>query len=160
MGKFERSIKHAVNLSTGELVNAEERLSKENDPFDLRGQVGLKHENFECYECGQKLTLATSKNQRIHFRHTRNSSPCILKDEGLSKTEARLFNETIASKESQRHKDLKNKLGEHLLQTKGVDRDTVFIDNRFIVRGDEKRRPDVYGKYHDRGGAKARIDFS
>jgi hypothetical protein len=37
-----------------------------------------------------------------------------------------------------------------LLNVPGIEKDSVAIDNRFIIKGGEKRRPDVYCKFGDK----------
>ncbi len=51
-------------------------------------------------------------------------------------------------KESSRHKELKNKIGNLLKVTKGVEVDSICIDNKFIDRNGEKRKPDVFCEYN------------
>ena len=151
MSRYERSIQVAVDTSTGEVVKAVKLLSRDApDRYLTREKDSLNEVRYECYECGQRLHVATSKGDNLHFRHSPKSEECVLKGDGVSRKDERLVNGVIQSKESQRHKDLKNKLGQHLMQTEGVDKDSVLIDNRFLIRKNGKRRPDVYCKYHDR----------
>jgi competence CoiA-like predicted nuclease len=74
----------------------------------------------------------------------------ILADGQLSSQEHEKFTEIFKSKESDRHKQLKNKIGKLLHKVAGVDKASIAIDNKFIIRGNEKRRPDVYCEYYDK----------
>jgi competence CoiA-like predicted nuclease len=75
------------------------------------------------------------------------SNPCILKQNNLSSEEFEAINKIIAAKESPRHKYLKNRIGSLALKTPDVDTESVQIDDKFIIVGSEKRRPDVYFSY-------------
>ena len=69
----------------------------------------------------------------------------MLKDAKLSPYDTELVSRIYQSKESPRHKELKQKIGDLLAQVKGVT--NVHIDDRFIVRDHGKRKPDVWCQY-------------
>ncbi|HWA34661.1 MAG TPA: DUF6035 family protein, partial [Cyclobacteriaceae bacterium] len=94
--------------------------------------------------------VSTSKYDRLHFKHQRNAEPCILKDENLSPAELEQFTQILKAKESDRHKHLKNLIAGRLHNVSGVDPSSISADDRFIIRGSEKRRPDVYCRYLDK----------
>lgn len=68
----------------------------------------------------------------------------------LSPDDIDKFNKALIAKESDRHKELKNKIATKLSKVEGVDVTSIAIDNKFIIRGRDKRRPDVYCKYLDK----------
>jgi hypothetical protein len=68
----------------------------------------------------------------------------------LSPHEQESFNRILIAKESPRHKELKNKIGNLLEKVDGVDKNSITIDNKFIIRDNEKRKPDVYCRYKDK----------
>lgn len=141
-----RAIEHAYNSETKERFSISENTDSQVERFELRKKVQRKELNFECIECGQSLTVAVSKKDFIYFRHLPKSEECTLKNASLE--EIRLFNEFYASKESPRHKFLKNAIGNKLKDYSGIT--SVQIDNKFIVKGKEKRKPDVYCKFGDK----------
>jgi len=98
------------------------------------------------------MIISSSKYNLIHFAHKKNTNDCILKEDSLSEKEAKKLEEIYKSKESDEHKFLKNKIGSLLKKTDGVDQSTVSIDNQYFFSEDkkQKRRPDVYCKYHNK----------
>lgn len=140
-----RAIEHAYNLETGERISISENTNSQKERFELRKNVQLGEVNLECIECGQKLNVSTSKNDIFYFKHMPKSNECLLKN--ASKEEIIFFNNHYASKESPRHKELKNAIGNKLEVIKGFS--NVQIDNKFIITEEEKRKPDVYCKYGD-----------
>lgn len=150
MGRFERSIKIAFDKISGEVLEAEQVFESQKDAFLVRRQFHKNEVELYCCECHQKLDVSTSKYDRLHFKHQRHAEPCILKDENFSPAEAALFTDILKGKESERHKQLKNLIAGRLAATPGVDTSSIAIDNRFIIRGPEKRRPDVYCRYMDK----------
>lgn len=150
MGQFERSIKIALDKSTAKRVNADELFDDKKDAFAIRKQYQSKEREFCCCECGQDLMVSDSKYNRLHFKHKPQHDFCILADGSLSPKDHKGFIDILVAKESNRHIELKNKIGYHLKAVTGVDPSTISIDNKFIVRGNEKRKPDVYCKFKDR----------
>ncbi|NQX42313.1 Competence protein CoiA-like family protein [Pedobacter steynii] len=141
----DRAIKLAFDQQAGIFLHADEVFANTRDAFALREQYSRR--KLLCYECDEPLFIATSKFDRLFFRHGPNAGNCILKDQEFSGFELELYNNTLQAKESQRHHDLKNKIAELLKITDGVEKDSVFADTQYLFHGKEKRRPDVYCKY-------------
>jgi len=141
----DRAIKLAFDQQAGTFLHAEEVFANTRDAFAIREQYSRRQ--LLCYECDEPLFIATSKFDRLFFRHGPNAGSCILKDQEFSSFELELYNNTLQAKESQRHRDLKNKIVELLKITDGVEKDSVFADTQYLFHGKEKRRPDVYCKY-------------
>lgn len=141
----DRAIKLAFDKQAGTFLNADEVFANTRDAFAIREQYSRKQ--LLCYECDEALFIATSKFDRLFFRHGPNAGSCILKDQEFSSSELELYNNTLQAKESQRHYDLKNKIAELLKVTDGVEKDSVFAGTQYLFHGKEKRRPDVYCKY-------------
>lgn len=150
MSRYERSIKIAFDKISGEILEADEVFKKSNDPFEIRRQYHSKKLNLSCLECEQELIVSDSKFNRLHFKHKPGHTYCILSDGNLTPKEQDVFNRILIAKESERHIELKTKIGTLLKDINGVDSSTISIDNKFIVRGEEKRRPDVYCKFRDK----------
>lgn len=148
MSRFQRSIKIALDKISGELIAAEDVFSSAIDAFDVRKKYNSDQIELYCYECGEALNVSGSKYDRLHFKHQPNSPDCILKE--LSPRDIEGFTQHLQFKESERHKTLKNLIATKLSLVDGVDASTIAVDNRFIIRGTEKRRPDVYCKYFDK----------
>ncbi len=147
MARFERSIKIAFDSLSGEVLEADDVFDVTKDAFAVRRQYHKDEIDPHCCECLQKLTVSSSKYERLHFKHKVNADYCILKDEKLSPEDINQLSNILKAKESPRHKELKNKIAERLSRVEGVDSSTITVDNKFIIRGDEKRRPDVYCQY-------------
>lgn len=147
MGRYERSIKIAFDKASGEILEADEVFDETKNAFELRRQYQKKDLLLSCCECEQDLMVSGSKFDRLHFKHKSGHDYCILSDGQLSPEEHEKFTEILKSKESDRHKELKNKIGLLLQEVEGINKNSIAIDNRFIIRGIEKRRPDVYCKY-------------
>ncbi|MBC8486867.1 MAG: hypothetical protein H8D45_12605 [Bacteroidetes bacterium] len=150
MGCYERSIKIAFDKLSGEILEADKVFDNKKDAFAVRRQFHKNEVELYCCECEQKLNVSTSKYDRLHFKHQPNADYCILKDGNLTPEQIEQFNRILVAKESPRHKELKNKIAERLLGVEGIDTSSIAIDNKFIIRGNEKRRPDVYCKYYDK----------
>lgn len=147
---YERTISIAFDKVSGEILEADELFKSYKEAFAIRRQSHLDEIELFCCECRQKLVVASSKYDRLHFRHKKHAEPCILKDENLTPAELEEFSQIFKSKESERHKQLKAAIAARLAGQEGVDTDSIFVDNKFLTRGNEKRRPDVYCKYRDR----------
>jgi competence CoiA-like predicted nuclease len=148
---YERAIKKAFDKKTGEIIEANEIFKNLKDAFVLRKKFHLTEIELYCLECEQKLNVSTSKYDRLHFKHEPKSEYCIFKDEKLTIQESELINDILTAKESPRHKELKNKIAQKLLDLKTINKDTITIDNKFIIRENEKRKPDVYCQYNQNG---------
>ena len=101
-----------------------------------------------CLECGQVLSISRSIYDRHFFKHLPNHSFCLLSSNFLSPKEQKEYLEILEIKESDRHKELKNKIGNYLINVNGVEKESVNIDNKFIIKNNEKRKPDVYCKFN------------
>lgn len=150
MGQYDRSIKIAFDKTSGEILDADEVFDIKTDAFEIRKKYHEKNLVLSCCECEQDLMVSGSKYDRLHFKHKPGHSYCILADGRLTPQEHELFSEILKSKESNRHKELKNKIGELLKSVKGVDLNSIAIDNKFIIKENGKRRPDVYCKFQDK----------
>lgn len=150
MERYDRSIKIAFDKTSGEILDADEVFDITKDAFQIRKKYHKKNLILSCCECEQDLMVSGSKYDRLHFKHKPGHGYCILADGKLTPQEHQRFTEILKSKESDRHKELKNKIGELLKSVPDVDVNTISIDNRFIVKEDGKRKPDVYCKFQDK----------
>ena len=137
---YERTIKEAFDKVSGEILNADEIFDDSKDAFNVRKQFHKDEIELYCLECQQKLNVSTSKYDRLHFKHNPNANTCLLKDGKLSPDETKKIYEIYRSKESERHKYLKNQIGIKLSQLGNVS--NVQIDDRFIIDDNEKRKPE------------------
>ena len=145
---YERSIKEAFDKISGEILKADEIFDNAKDAFKVRKKFHKDKIELFCCECEQKLNVSTSKYDRLHFKHNPKAKPCLLKDTVLSPGESKKIYAIYRSKESDRHKELKNKIAERLSLIKGIN--SISIDDHFIIDGEERRKPDVYCKYFDK----------
>lgn len=150
MARYDRSIKIAFDKISGEILDADEVFDITKDAFQIRKKYHKKNLILSCCECEQDLMVSDSKYDRLHFKHKPGHSYCILSDGKLTPQEQEKFTEALKSKESDRHKYLKNRIGELLKSVPDVDVNSICIDNRFIIKEDGKRKPDVYCKYKDK----------
>ncbi|HBS89132.1 MAG TPA: hypothetical protein DEA97_21475 [Bacteroidales bacterium] len=150
MCAFDRKIKIAYEKNSGLIINADEIFNKKTDGFEIRKLFHYKQLNYYCCECNQELNISGSKYDRLHFKHKPKHETCLLSTGVLNQSDFDGFINILKAKESDRHKDLKKKIGKLLLDVEGIDKSTVCIDNKFIIRGNEKRKPDVYCKYFDK----------
>jgi len=145
---YSRAIKLGVDLETGQIYDADELFKEIKSAFEVRKLFHEDKISLHCCECYQELDVSTSKYDRLHFKHQKKSNPCSLKDSNLSVLEMEISKNIYKAKESERHIELKNKIAQKLLKVKGVNPDTMAIDNKFIIIDNEKRKPDVYCEYH------------
>ncbi len=145
MSRYQRSIQIAFDEISGEIIKAEDEFKNATNAFQLRTKFSSGLIKLQCFECGEGLNVSGSKYDRLHFKHHPHSPDCILKE--LSPKELDEFTSILHVKESARHKELKNKIARSLSSVDGVDPNSIFVDNKFIIRGSDKRRPDVYCKY-------------
>lgn len=150
MGRYDRSIKIAFDKTSGEILDADEIFDITKDAFQIRKKYHKKNLMLSCCECEQDLMVSGSKYDRLHFKHKPGHDYCTLADGKLTPQEHERYTEILKSKESNRHKELKNKIGELLRSVPNIDIDTISIDNKFIVKENGKRKPDVYCKFHDK----------
>jgi len=147
---YRRAITLGVELKSGIIYDADELFNVTKFGFKIRKQFHEGKILLHCCECYQELDISTSKYDRLHFKHQKKSNPCPLKDGNLSPLEMEISKEIFRGKESDRHIELKNKLAQKLMKIKGVDLETLTIDNKFIIADNERRKPDVYCEYYDR----------
>lgn len=150
MGRYDRSIKIAFDKTSGEILEADEVFDIKTDAFEIRKKYHEKNLILSCCECEQDLMVSGSKYDRLHFKHKPGHGYCILADGKLTPQEHERFTEILKAKESARHKELKNKIGEQLKSVKGVDINSIAIDDKFIIKENGKRRPDVYCRFQDK----------
>ena len=150
MGRYDRSIKIAFDKTSGEILDADEIFDITKDAFQIRKKYHEKNLMLSCCECEQDLMVSGSKYDRLHFKHKPGHEYCILADGKLTPQEHERYTEILKSKESNRHKELKNKIGELLRSVPNIDIDTISVDNKFIVKENGKRKPDVYCKFQDK----------
>lgn len=150
MGRLDRSIKIAFDKVTAELLQADDIFDEKKDAFEIRRKYHRNELLLSCCECEQDLSISGSKYDRLHFKHKPGHDVCILTEGQLSPKDQDIFTEIHKSKESRRHKELKNKIGKLLANVEGVDTASIGIDSKFIIRNDEKRKPDVYCRYLDK----------
>jgi len=150
MGRYDRSIKIAFDKTSGEILEADKVFDIKTNAFEIRKKYHEKNLILSCCECEQDLMVSGSKYDRLHFKHKPGHSYCILADGRLTPQEHEQFTKILKAKESDRHKELKNKIGEHLKSVKGVNINSIAIDDKFIIKENGKRRPDVYCKFQDK----------
>ena len=147
MGKFRRTIDVARCKETGEIFRASERFIETKEAFFYRRLYHEKSISFECIECDQDLSISGSKNDRIHFKHFPDHDPCFLVQNNFNLEEQKFYERALIAKESERHKELKQKIGYRLAFVEGVEADSISVDDKFIIKGKDKRKPDVYCRY-------------
>ncbi|HHT23310.1 MAG TPA: hypothetical protein GXZ87_08385 [Bacteroidales bacterium] len=150
MSRYDRSIKIVYDNTTRKILEADEIFDNKKDGHKIRLQYHNKEIDFSCYECGQDLIISKSKYDKLYFKHKPGHDDCILSNSSISLQEQEQIAKIIISKESDRHKELKNKIGEQLKSVKDVDVDSIAIDDKFIIKENGKRRPDVYCKFQDK----------
>ncbi|HEY0652251.1 MAG TPA: DUF6035 family protein [Chryseosolibacter sp.] len=150
MGRYDRLIKLAFDRISNRTVDADELFDTKKNAFEIRKQFHRDEFDFYCKECEQPLGISTSKYDRLHFKHEKGADYCILKDEDLSPEERENFTLNLKFKESDRHKHLKNRIADLLRMNTGIDPSAISVDDKFIIRGSEKRRPDVYCVFEDK----------
>ncbi len=150
MGNYDRSIKIAFDNESGKILEADKVLSESKDAFTFRKEYHEKKIKLSCCECGQDLIVSGSKFGRIHFKHKPGHSYCFLSDDKITPQEHEKFTEISRLKESDRHKYLKNKIGELLRSVHGVDLGSIAIDDKCIIKTNGRRRPDVYCRYKEK----------
>lgn len=150
MGRYDRLIKFAFDRISNKTVDADEVFDTKKNAFEIRKQFHRDEFDLYCKECDQPLDISTSKYDRLHFKHEKGADYCILKDEDLSPEERENFSLNLKFKESDRHKQLKTKIANLLRMNPGVDPASISVDDKFIVKGSEKRRPDVFCEFENK----------
>ncbi|KZE76179.1 hypothetical protein AV926_16175 [Myroides marinus] len=150
MSKQERSIDYVYDNEERRIIDLDETITSQKDGFEIRNQYNSNTIRFTCVECGQNLVCANSSKDKIYFRHLPQATYCVLSDSELLNPDNNLleaYKISAICKESPRHKELKNKLGNLLMKEPGVDINSIDIDSKFIFGSGGKRRPDVYCEY-------------
>ena len=137
-------IKYAYDGETGEMYDSDDLFAK-GIGAGTRDKYSRHQIKPFCCECDQPLVVAMNQYGHGFFKHFPNHSYCVLSEENLSSEEAERYNHR--AKESYRHKYLKYRIGELLMKEDGVQKDSISVDQFFIVDEEEKRKPDVYCVY-------------
>lgn len=144
-----RTIIEAIDQVSGDIINANKIFKNKKIAHKYRTAYSKGEFKPECLICHQNLIVASSKNNLVHFEHEKNSDDCPLKSENVSQEEKEKLQKTFASKESPEHKSIKNKIGQLLRKTKGVNKNTVIVDKKYFKSedGQPPRKPDVYCEF-------------
>ncbi|MCK7590472.1 competence protein CoiA [Subsaxibacter sp. CAU 1640] len=145
---FERTIKVAFDKISGMILEANEVFETYESAFEIRKQFHKDEVELYCCECSQKLNVSTSKYDRLHFKHQPNAEYCLLKDSKLLPKETDELIRIYKSKESNRHKELKNKIARTLSKVNDIS--SINLDDRYIIDEKHKRKPDVFCIYQDK----------
>lgn len=147
---YRRSIDLALDKKSGILYDADKIFKNQKDGYELRTAYNLGQLDLHCCNCDQELLISDSKKDRLHFKHFPNANYCDLKDSKWTDLEIQQYNDVLRSKESDRHKYLKNRIADLLRMAQGVVPESVIADTKFFFNEREKRRPDVYCRYLDK----------
>lgn len=142
-----RSITSAKDTETGLTVQAHELFRSQKSGFAARKDYHSGDKSYSCLECGQRLVIVPSSRDRLFFRHLPNSDFCELKDTNLSDELREDQYRVLYDRESDKHKDIKHRIAVALSKTQGVEVSSIIEDTEFIIKGNERRRPDVYCRY-------------
>lgn len=137
------SIRHALNIDTGEVHDAHVVFADVESGQKFRHYFYVEEPELVCVECGQNLHISTHPYGGVFFKHYPGSSFCILKDSRLTAEERVKIEQFFVQREGPRHKSLKHAIANYLKQVTGVVPDSISVDDHFISNGDEKRRPDI-----------------
>lgn len=133
-----RAIKVIKDTILGKPFRADQEITNQKSGFEFRNQYKENPDRFECLECGQKLLAANSSNDNVYFRHFAHSEDCLLKDEDTDPEILQEHTKFLYARESERHKELKAQIGKSLSSTDGVDRDSIVVDSKFIIKDGKK----------------------
>lgn len=139
MGLHERSIKVAFNKETREIIDADEIFKNTKESFQIRKEYHEKSFLLSCCECEQDLIVSSSKYDRLYFKYKPGHKYCILSDKTISIEDQEKNIKILISKESDRHKELKNKIGKLLRDINGVDLKSISVDKNFIIKDGVKK---------------------
>lgn len=150
--KPKRTIQNAIDTETGELINAE-TLNDELYAKHFRTRINDKKEYIVCLECENELAVGVNKKNKefstYYFYHRSNYAECDLVNGQISKKEADKLNRIYASKETERHRHLKQLIHDKLLLENAVDKQSIKIEKWIFENNKLERRPDVYCKKDD-----------
>ncbi len=145
------SISYAYDVLLSKTIDLVDEIDSQKEGFDLRLAYNEDTARYSCIECNQQLVVVNSARDNIYFRHLPNSSYCILKEAGFNNDLLDAYKKRAFARESPRHKQLKNNIGEALIKDPSVNIGSVDIDSKFIQNGlGDRRRPDVYCEYGDK----------
>ncbi|WP_437919663.1 DUF6035 family protein [Sphingobacterium sp. LRF_L2] len=145
---MDRSIQYANDSQEGGVIDIETVVTSQKEGFGLRDDYNSNLERYTCVECGQRLIVAHSSLEKVYFRHLPNSEDCILKDSSIDPDILFGLRTVAFAREGARHIFLKNRIGEVLKSTEGIDPESIDIDSKFIFgSGGAKRRPDVFCEF-------------
>jgi hypothetical protein len=144
---FMRSNRLIWDTHSQKYIDPDKFIVRRKNGFLLRHQYKIHPDRFECPECGQPLVAASSKNDNVYFRHLANLGSCIFKDEKIDDASLSEHYRFYYSREGERHKELKKRIGEGLALVYGVEIQSIIVDTKFIIKDGDKRRPDVYCRY-------------
>lgn len=145
----ERTINYAYDNERESILDIRGSISSQKEGFTIRSDYNSDTSRFTCMHCSQILVVAHSVNDNVYFRHLPNSAYCVLRDNSLSDDVLDGYRNAAFARESNRHKELKNEIGRLLQYEEDVDKGSIDIDTKFLTKGDQKRRPDVYCSYKD-----------
>ncbi|MFZ4741796.1 MAG: DUF6035 family protein [Bacteroidales bacterium] len=149
-----RKIKNAIDVETGEIINADESLSNELYAKHFRKRIDNKSEKLICFGCENELAIRPNTKNKItptyYFYHRKNFSECDLVNEKIPQIELDKINKIYASKETKRHKDLKQAIFDKLHKIEFIDKESIKIEKWFFENGKLERRPDVFCIYNDK----------
>lgn len=138
----ERQIEEAYDRISKKILKASEIFKNSKLAFEVRVKRAKAEYDLECLECKQDIAISYSSNDILYFKHLPNANPCLLLNSKLKEKEKQEFFKIYRTRESNRHKSLKNTLGKKLRALSTTQ--NVFIDDRFIKDEYERRKPDVY----------------
>lgn len=142
---YGRKIEMAFDKVSNKVLCTDDIFATYQDAYKVRKGYHEDKYDFSCCECGQKLEISTSKNNLVHFKHAKGTKPCVLKDSKFSEEDMELIKEFYIIRESDRHIELKNKIGKLIEKESEVGE--VFIDNKVVFDEGNRRRPDVICSY-------------
>lgn len=148
MKNGERAIVYAFDNENCKIIDIDDLIGSQKKGFELRSEYNSNLSRFICVECGQRLISAHSNKNNVYFRHPPYSDHCILKESDNSNL-FDSYRQMAFARESPRHKELKQKIGDYLKKVDGVDINSIDVDSTFIFgkKQGDKRRPDVYCEY-------------
>lgn len=144
---YGRKIEMAFDKVSDKVLCADDIFATYQDAYQVRRGYHEAKYDFSCCECGQKLEVSTSKKSLVHFKHAKGTDSCILKESKFSEDEMKLIKEFHVIRESVRHIDLKNKIGNLISQEEGIK--DVHIDDKVVFDEGNRRRPDVLCSYKE-----------
>ncbi|QQD12339.1 DUF6035 family protein [Sphingobacterium sp. UDSM-2020] len=146
----ERAIKRIFDNILNKAFDVDEIIRSQREGFDVRSLYNKDLDRYSCVECCQNLVVSFSSLDNVYFRHKSSFIYCIYKDENISNELLNAYEDVRLAKESPRHKELKNLIGKLLYDEPNVELDSIDIDTKFLMKGGERRRPDVYCKYDNK----------